>query len=77
MLFIILPVEKFANKHTLCLIKKFTGHNCPGCGTTRAFYSILHFNFLKAYKYNKLSIITFPLAVIVIFKWLKNPPLND
>lgn len=37
-----------------CLIKKVTGIVCPGCGMTRAYISLLHFDFAKAFEYHKM-----------------------
>ena len=47
-----------------CIFKQATGISCPSCGMTRAFYSILSFNFKQAFFYNILSI---PLFIFIIF----------
>ena len=47
-----------------CLFKEYLNVNCPACGLTRAFKSILNFNFVEAFNYNILSI---PLFIIIIF----------
>lgn len=47
-----------------CLFKTVTGISCPACGMTRAFMSILHFDFLEACYQNLLSI---PLFLFLIF----------
>ena len=47
-----------------CIIKQATGFYCPACGLTRAFFSILSFDFISAVKYNILSI---PLFIFIIF----------
>jgi hypothetical protein len=49
--------------YTICIYKNITGHNCPGCGTTRAIAAILQGKFAQAFSYNKLIIITFPLLL--------------
>lgn len=46
-----------------CVFKTYFNVECPACGMTRAFYSILNFDFIHAFLYNILSI---PLAIIVI-----------
>lgn len=58
-----------------CIWKTITGHACPGCGMTRAFYSLLHGNFKAAYEYNHLIIIVVPIFVYLWIKLLmKNTP---
>lgn len=50
-----------------CLFKQVTGIYCPTCGMTRAFHSIIFFNFRKAFSYNILSIPLFLFIVISSF----------
>ena len=58
--------------NTICLFKRITGTNCWNCGMTRAFLSILHLDFEKAYKYNTKVVIVFPLTVgIYAYSWYK------
>src|SRR5574344_1308593 len=57
---------------TFCLIKLITHHNCWGCGLTRAFAALSHFNFAQAYNDNPRIIIVAPLLFYVWFVWLKN-----
>lgn len=40
-----------------CLINKYTGLYCPGCGATRALHHLLHGRFLWAFRYNPLFVI--------------------
>ena len=49
----------FASQYYVCPFKYFLNIPCPGCGMTRAFFCILHLNFIGALKYNILSIIVF------------------
>lgn len=67
-----------------CLFKQVTGISCPSCGMTRAFHSILNFDFIAAFKYNILSILLFIFIVysiyilvyeIVVNKWNYIPTL--
>lgn len=51
-----------------CVFRKYFGIQCPACGMTRAFKSILSFNFKEAIKYNILSI---PLIIIVFYFIIK------
>ena len=62
------PMEWFNGQHTICLIKNITGHDCWGCGITRAIISVVQLNFKEAYDYNKLIIVVFPLLFYV---WVK------
>lgn len=56
----------------ICIIKNITGRECPNCGMTRAFLSILHLEFETAYQYNSKVIVVFPLTVFVyLFSWYK------
>ena len=56
----------------ICLIKNITGKECPNCGMTRAFLSVLHFDFKNAYQYNRNVIIVFPLTFFIyLYSWYK------
>ncbi|MBN2652457.1 MAG: DUF2752 domain-containing protein [Spirochaetales bacterium] len=70
LLFYFLPMEDFANEHTICLYKLTTGHECLACGTTRAFHNILHLNFQKAVSYNRLSPFTFVGVGFALVAWI-------
>ncbi len=40
---------------------------CPGCGSTRLFRSLLHFDFYQAFRYNPLLfILLFPFGALVL-----------
>ncbi len=56
----------------ICLIKHFIGNNCWNCGMTRAFLSILHFDFNKAYEFNHNGLVVFPLTIgVYLYSWYK------
>ena len=57
--FIILYILTVTFKTSLCPIKKLFGISCLGCGLTRAFMSILAFDFKSAVEYNVLSLPLF------------------
>ena len=60
----------------VCVFKKYLNINCPGCGLTRAFKSILSFDLITATKYNVLSIPLFNCMIIFIFSIIKDIVLN-
>lgn len=62
-LFAILAVLTKYFDVSLCPIKNIFGISCFGCGMTRGFISILHFDFKAAFEYNVLSI---PLFVEIV-----------
>lgn len=35
-----------------CIFRMLTGINCPGCGMTRAYMELLHFNIAGAFRFN-------------------------
>ena len=54
----------------ICIFKQVTGINCPACGMTRAFNSILSLRFVDAINLNILSIplfifITFSIVILI------------
>ncbi|MBE6713621.1 MAG: DUF2752 domain-containing protein [Ruminococcaceae bacterium] len=46
-------------KSSLCLFRNAFGISCPGCGISRAFLAILHFDISGAFRLNLLSIPLF------------------
>lgn len=56
----------------ICLIRLLTGKECWNCGMTRAFLSVLHFDFYSAYEFNHNIIIVFPLTIgLYLYSWYK------
>ncbi len=49
---------------TLCLINRFLGIPCPGCGLTRAVIAFCHGNLVSAIQLNPLVLIVAPALVI-------------
>jgi hypothetical protein len=64
----LLPPEWISEQHSICLYKNITGHECWGCGTTRAIISAIHFRFSDAILFNKSVIIVLP---VLAFIWAK------
>ncbi|TKC07606.1 DUF2752 domain-containing protein [Pedobacter frigoris] len=47
-----------------CPFHKYTGLDCPGCGSQRAVHALLHGNILLALNYNSLLVISIPFLFI-------------
>lgn len=69
-IFYLIPIEYLSNKHSICIFQNLFHTNCWGCGTTRAFWSILHLHFYDALEYNQLVIVTFPLISGCVLHWI-------
>ena len=46
-----------------CPFLLLTGYQCPGCGSTRACYQLLHLHPIAAFKFNPLMMLTLPFIV--------------
>ncbi len=68
---IILPANFFDSGSTICVSVFLFDTECYACGMTRAIQHLIHFNFLTAYSYNKLSVIVFPLLVLSYYNEIK------
>ena len=55
-----------------CIFKKMTSLECPGCGSARAVYSLLHGDFIKAADYNILLLILLPAVCIGLIASFSN-----
>ena len=49
-----------------CIIRLITGHECPGCGSQRAFHSLLHGDIAAAWHYNPFVFFAVPAAMFYI-----------
>ena len=63
-----IPTSLVESGRSICLFKNLIGHECPGCGITRAISCVFHGQFARAIEFNKLVIVVFPLLCLV---WLK------
>ena len=72
LIFYNVPLEFLLDEgNAICLWKRFLNFECPGCGTTRAFWHILHLEFGKAWGYNKIAVaLTFPLLSLLAIGWI-------
>lgn len=61
-----------------CVYYELSGLYCPGCGITRATFSLLQLDFYQAIRYNAFVIIIIPLVGLYviggIYAWLFNKP---
>ena len=69
LVFIVVPTSWFEGRRSICLIRNVFGVKCPGCGMTRAISCVFHGNFKKAFEYNKLVVVVFPLLCYV---WVRS-----
>lgn len=65
-----LPFNLVDSGPTICIYKNITGHNCYGCGITRAITAFIKGDAIKSIEYNPLVIIVFPVGLTVYFKEL-------
>lgn len=65
---ILLPADFFDKGESICLSKALAGIECYACGLTRATMHFIHFEFQKAWDFNKLSFIVVPMLFPL---WLK------
>lgn len=56
-----LPKDYFDYGHSICIYTLITGHECFGCGITRAVMHMIHFDFSAAWNFNKLSFFVVPI----------------
>ena len=48
-----------------CPVFMLTGLKCPGCGTARALYCLLHGEVAQAVAFNPILVLAFPLLVLL------------
>ena len=53
-----------------CIFHSLTGYYCPGCGTQRAFHSLLHGNIVSALSYNILFVLLLPLIIYFLLYFI-------
>lgn len=56
-----------------CYFHELTGFECTGCGITRAIYSLMHFDFIAAIRYNALFVFSIPLYIVISIKEIRDP----
>lgn len=65
---LLLSADFFDKGESICLSKLLAGMECYACGLTRATMHFIHFEFQKAWGFNKLSFIVVPMLFPL---WLK------
>ncbi len=65
--FFILPANYFDSGESLCMSKVLLQKECFGCGITRAIQHAIHFDFTRAWHYNKLVVLVLPVFILL---WL-------
>jgi hypothetical protein len=50
--------------YPVCLFKKMTGYDCPGCGGLRAMHQLLRGNVWHAFQLNAMAVIALPVLGI-------------
>lgn len=48
--------------YPICPFLGLTGYHCPGCGTLRALYHLLHGDLVAALGYNPLTVLSLPIV---------------
>lgn len=72
-LVILYLVKKYNPENTSlfppCIIFKFTGLKCAGCGMTRALHYFLNFNLKKAFLFNPLLFVFIAYFIYFLIKY--------
>lgn len=55
-----------------CPFFLLTGWNCPGCGSTRAVYHLLHLHPIVAFEFNPMMMLTLPFIVYGILGYTRS-----
>jgi hypothetical protein len=67
---LLLPTDFFDHGQTICLSQLLLKKECLGCGITRAVQHFIHFDFIQAWKFNKLVVIILPIMAFLWFDQL-------
>jgi hypothetical protein len=55
----------------VCPTKLLLGIDCPGCGSMRMIYSLLHGDLPAALHYNAVALVALPLLVLAWATWVR------
>jgi Protein of unknown function (DUF2752) len=53
----------------VCPTKALLGIDCPGCGSLRMVYSVLHGDVASALRFNALALVALALLVVAYLTW--------
>ena len=65
--FMIIPTSFFIENNQICFYVRNYNLLCPTCGVTRAFSSIMHFNYVDAFNFNPIFTTSFGPIFIFLF----------
>lgn len=54
------------NMYPPCISHRFTGYDCPGCGTARALHAIMHGQWAQALRFNASLFVALPLVAYLL-----------
>lgn len=57
--------------YPVCLFHRWTGLNCPGCGSLRALHQLAHGHIVQALHFNALLVLSLPLFAWWLYRSLK------
>jgi hypothetical protein len=67
----LLPANFFDQGQSVCISVLLFDKECYACGMTRAIQHLIHFEYIPAYQFNKLSFLVLPLLIFSYLKTLK------
>jgi len=63
-----------------CPFRLVTGFACPGCGSTRGMYALLHGDLITAFKFNPFMVLALPFLIYVLLRHtnavMRDRPIN-
>lgn len=51
-----------------CVVRKYVGVHCPGCGVTRAAHALLHGDLWVAFRMNAVAVVLLPLLAYAMLR---------
>jgi hypothetical protein len=66
----VIPTRVVEHGPVICMWRNLLGIQCPFCGMTRAFSSVLHGQFRAAFQYNRLVTVVFPFTCAMLVREL-------
>ena len=72
----LVPLSSIDNGASCCIIRNITGHECPGCGMTRAFFHLVHGDVATAFKHNWRLVIVMPILAFIAARSLLRKPTS-